>query len=112
MPGVRGKGCWNCSSMREPNTRLSTLPSSNPRSCMKNSILVVFSFGGFNRVMFLFAFFFFKLLEIARELAKLLMAPLLLTKLSTFQLVFDYYQNSPGRIIKNAHLYITEYVKY
>ena len=40
------------------------------------------------------------------------MTPLLSTKLSTFQLVFDCYQNSPGRIIKNTHLYITEYVKY
>ena len=40
------------------------------------------------------------------------MAPLLSTKLSTFQLVFDYYQNSPGRIIKNTHMYITEYVKH
>ena len=75
VPGVRGECCWNCSSVREPNTRLSTLPSSNPRSCMKNSILVVFSFGGFNSVMSCWHFFF-KLFEIAHELAKLLMAPL------------------------------------
>ena len=75
VPGVRGECCWNCSSVREPNARLSTLPSSNPRSCMKNSILVVFSFGGFNSVMSCWHFFF-KLFEIANELAKLLMAPL------------------------------------
>lgn len=69
VPGVRGECCWNCSSVREPNTRLSTLPSSNPRSCMKNSILVVFS-------LCPVGIFFFKLFEIAHELAKLLMAPL------------------------------------
>jgi len=38
---------------------------------MKNSILVVFSFGGFNPVMSHWHFFFFKLFEIAHELAKL-----------------------------------------
>ena len=102
VPGVRGESCWNRSRLRP--RRLSTLLSSNPRSCMENSILrywLSLSFCGFDRVMSYFHFFFFKLFEIAHELAKLHNGTVIINKAFNVSTRFRLlYQNPRAELLR------------